>query len=170
MLQCGEIKRYGAEMMRFFPCVLCVVDISYLKKHFVCRLPADRHHSCSQHGCEIARAENFTTSLRTSVSFWLCMCLCWCICLCVPYKDIWVTHVWIKHYDVRNTWWINRVTVKAAWVRKTSRERWRHVSFPQSWCLCLRLCLCVNVWHCAFWPETQKDTDVLQLKPLALPL
>lgn len=75
-------------------------NISDLKeKHFFLRLPADQHRSCSQHGCEIARAENFTTFRRTSISLWLRVRLCRCIMfVCGPYKDIRVTYVWMRRH------------------------------------------------------------------------
>ena len=47
------------------------------------RLPADWHHSCSQHGCEIAKAENSPTSLSTSVFI---VIVCAFVCAQTDYK------------------------------------------------------------------------------------
>lgn len=105
MLQSGENLRNGAEIV-CFPHLFCA-RMEWQKRqhfrskkkirHFSLRLPADRRHSCSQHGCEITRAENFTTFPRTFAI--VCALVYRCLMfVCGPYKDIRVAYVWIKGY------------------------------------------------------------------------
>ncbi len=178
MAEWRKFEEWGRDGVFFLP-VLCLYGVAETtkfqmwkkKKHFPLTLPADWRRSCSQHGCEIARAENFTTFLRTSVSLWLCVRLCRCtLFVCGPYKDMRVTCVdKVIGCNVCNTRRINWVTVKAAWLRKTSRlwsckalwslirlldtvgrdmtPVYRFLCLYASVSLCECLALCPLTWH-----------------------
>lgn len=172
MCRCGS-QRDGADIM-CFSYLFCACSIiqyqtpnnSNLTKHFFIRLPIDQRCSCSEHECESAATESFTTSLTTFISAQVCVGVYVLLCVCALYTNIWLACVWIKCYeDARIHWesiswpWQQREWDRqAAWdpprlhkalLRTLEATRGELTPvYPSS--ACLRLFL-----QRALWPQTQ---------------